>query len=123
MNWNANRFFFLEDGSIFLSGQAISKYQEVTSLPETLESPAGPEFRLSPNPSTTELLIDITALHPDNLVLRIYDNRGSMVMSLPAYRVEAGHSQIRVEHELSAGTYILVTHTNLGQSGHTFLVE
>jgi photosystem II stability/assembly factor-like uncharacterized protein len=122
-NWNANRMFFLEDGSIFLSGQAISKYQELTSLPETAQRPEGPEFTLSPNPSTTELLIDIKAIRPDNLILRIYDNKGSMVMSYPAYRVNPGNSQIRLNHDLNAGTYILVTHTNLGQSGHTFIVE
>ena len=116
-----NRIVVLNDSTIFGGGSSvIFRYDqdELTNVKQHNTSfQSNISTKLYPNPSQGSVTYSITCQQPDNLLLRLYAEDGSLIKYIPYRRLPAGQTEIPLQLKLAPGKYQLVTHVNEGQYG------
>lgn len=113
---NLNRIFFIGDIA-YTSGRTIYKMSSVLSNTDFQEqNRVDLNVKVSPNPLTDKLNIEINFLAEDHLIIDLYDNSGKLVKRLMKDDINTvGIKKYTFDFPYSTGTYYIDFHTNTGR--------
>jgi len=125
LGYSLNRFFFLNDGLAYCSGNSVYKYENVLGVGEFGEDiQEDIEIVIAPLPIKDQLNIRVNYTHTDNLFLGLYDINGRFIARLIRDQIPGGGEKTySFDFDYPAGTYVLDFHTNNGRRGYTIVKE
>lgn len=113
---NLNKILILNNNKAYAAGQTIYKFTEETlgSLSFNDNSKNNFQIKISPNPFNTKLEITINFKNPDNILIELYDIKGSFIKQLHRDIIKESKSKSYDFdlNNLQSGAYILDFHTN-----------
>ena len=113
---NLNRIFFI--GNIaYASGTTVYKMSSILSNSDFEEhNRVNLDVRVSPNPVTDKLNIDINFLAEDHILIDLYDNTGKLVKKLIKDDINSiGIKKYSFDFPFPSGTYFIDFHNNTGR--------
>jgi photosystem II stability/assembly factor-like uncharacterized protein len=113
---NLNRIFFIEN-TAYASGRTIYKMSSLLSNSDFEEqNRVDLNVKVSPNPLSDKLNIEIYFLTEDHLLIDLYDNNGKLVKKLIKDDINSvGIKKYTFDFPFPAGTYFIDFHTNTGR--------
>lgn len=113
---NLNRIFFVGN-TAYASGRTIYKMSNILSNSDFEEQDrVNLKVKVSPNPLSDKLNIEIDFLAEDHLLIDLYDNTGKLVKRLMKDDINAiGTKKYTFDFPYSSGTYFIDFHTNTGK--------
>ncbi len=113
---NLNRIFFI--GNIaYASGTTIYKMSGILSNPDFQEQDrVNLNIKVSPNPLSDKLNIEIDFLAEDHILIDLYDNTGKLIKRLLKDDVNSvGIKNYTFDFPFPSGSYFIDFHTNTGR--------
>lgn len=113
---NLNRLFFVGN-TAYASGSTIYKMSSTLSNTSFEEQDRiNLNIKVSPNPLSDKLNIEIDFLAEDHLLIDLYDNNGKLVKKLIKDDINSiGVKKYSFDFPYSSGTYFIDFHTNTGR--------
>lgn len=113
---NLNRIFFVGN-TAYASGRTVYKMSNVLSNSDFEEQGRiDLHVKVSPNPLSDKLNIEIDFLAEDHVLIDLYDNNGKLVKRLMKDDINAmGTKKYSFDFPYPAGTYFIGFHTNTGR--------
>jgi photosystem II stability/assembly factor-like uncharacterized protein len=113
---NLNRIFFIGN-TAYASGRTIYKMSNLLSNSDFEEqNRVDLNVKVSPNPLSDKLNIEIDFLAEDHLLIDLYDNNGKLVKKLIKDDINSvGIKKYTFDFPFPAGTYFIDFHTNTGR--------
>ena len=113
---NLNRIFFIGN-TAYASGSTIYKMSSILSNSDFEEQDRiDLKVKISPNPLSDKLNIEIDFLAEDHILIDLYDSNGKLVKNLIKDDINsAGTKSYTFDFPYSAGTYFIDFHTNTGR--------
>lgn len=113
---NLNRIFFV-GSTAYASGTTVYKMSNILSNTDFIEQDRiNLNVKVSPNPISDQLNIEIDFLAEDHILIDLYDNNGKLVKKLIKDDINAvGIKKYTFDFPYPSGTYFIDFHTNTGR--------
>lgn len=113
---NLNRIFFV-GSTAYASGTTVYKMSNILSNTDFIEQDRiNLNVKVSPNPITDQLNIEIDFLAEDHILIDLYDSNGKLVKKLIKDDINAvGIKKYTFDFPYPPGTYFIDFHTNTGR--------
>ena len=113
---NLNRIFFVGN-TAYASGTTIYKMSNLLSNSDFMEQDrANLNVKVSPNPLSDKLNIEIDFLAEDHILIELYDNTGKLVKKLIKDNINSvGIKKYTFDFPYPSGTYFIDFHNNTGR--------
>jgi len=113
---NLNRIFFV-GSTAYASGTTVYKMSNILSNTDFIEQDRiNLNVKVSPNPITDQLIIEIDFLAEDHILIDLYDSNGKLVKKLIKDDINAvGIKKYTFDFPYPTGTYFIDFHTNTGR--------